>query len=266
MSRVSPLPGPADPLLSVTGLRKRFWGVAALDGADIEVPRGSITGLIGPNGAGKSTLLNVVSGLVRPDGGQVRFDGADVTGTAPQVLAARGIARTFQTARGFPRLTVFQHLMLFGREQPGERLAGALMFGRAARAREAALAERAFEVAQRLRLTRVLDNPVTALSGGQKKLVEIGRTLMADARLILLDEPMAGVNPTLGAEIAEHLERLNAEGLTLCLIEHDMPMIRRLCSHVVVLAEGRTLTSGAFERVAADHRVIEAYLGTRHFA
>lgn len=250
--------------LSVSGITRSFFGVAALTGASFSVPAGTITGLIGPNGAGKSTLLNVVSGLLAPDGGEVRFMGEAVTREKPHKLAARGLTRTFQVARGFPKMSVFQHLMLYGPRQPGEGLLQAPMWGAAARRREAELAERALAIAARLRLSHVIDHPVTALSGGQKKLVEIGRTLMAEPRMILLDEPMAGVNPSLTAEIAEHLLRLNAEGITLCLIEHDMALIRQLCSYVVVMAQGRTLVTGTFDEVVADTEVQEAYLGRRH--
>jgi ABC-type branched-subunit amino acid transport system ATPase component len=242
--------------LAVSGITRHFFGVAALGGVEFAVPEGSITGLIGPNGAGKSTLLNVVSGLLKPDGGEVRFLG--------EAVAARGLTRTFQDARGFPKMSVFQHLMLYGPRQPGERLLQAPMWGAAARRREAELAERALGIAQRLRLSHVIDAPVTALSGGQKKLVEIGRTLMAEPRMILLDEPMAGVNPTLTAEIAAHLQALNAEGITLCLVEHDMALIRQLCGHVVVMAQGRTLVTGSFDEVVANTEVQEAYLGRRH--
>ena len=251
------------PALAVSGVTRSFFGLAALRGVAFSVPAGSITGLIGPNGAGKSTLLNVVSGLLRPDAGSVLFEGREVAARAPHLLAAAGLARTFQLARGFPKLSVFQHFMLYGPRQPGERLRGALMLGRTARRREAELAERAWSVARRLKLDQVIDNPVTALSGGQKKLVEIGRALMAEPRMILLDEPMAGVNPSLGAEIAGHLQALNADGITLCLVEHDMALIRRLCDRVVVMAEGQTLTTGSFSEVVADPRVQEAYLGHR---
>jgi len=250
--------------LAVSGITRHFFGVAALGGVEFAVPAGSITGLIGPNGAGKSTLLNVVSGLLKPDGGEVRFMGEAVTGAAPHRLAARGLTRTFQVARGFPKMSVFQHLMLYGPRQPGERLLQAPMWGATARRREAELAERAWGIARRLRLSHVIDAPVTALSGGQKKLVEIGRTLMAEPRMILLDEPMAGVNPTLTAEIAAHLQALNAEGITLCLVEHDMALIRQLCGHVVVMAQGRTLVTGSFDEVVANTEVQEAYLGRRH--
>ncbi len=250
--------------VSVHDLRRSFYGVAVLRGVSLTIQAGSITGLIGPNGAGKSTVFNVISGLLRPDGGRVALLDRDVTGATPERLVQAGMVRTFQLARGFPKLSVFQHLMLYAPHQPGEHLLAALFGSRAARAQEAANAERAWSVARRLRLAHVVDNPVTSLSGGQKKLVEIGRALMASPKVILLDEPMAGVNPSLGAEIADHLLSLHAEGMTICLIEHDMALIRRLCDPVIVLAEGRTLTSGSFAEVVDDPRVQEAYLGTRH--
>lgn len=250
--------------IAISGLRLGFYGVQVLRGVDFAVPAGSLTGLIGPNGAGKSTLFNAVSGLYRPDAGSVRLGDRDVTGLSPDRLVAAGIVRSFQLARGFPKLSVFQHLMLYGADQPGESLLQALLGSAAARRREADLAERAHVIARRLRLDHVLDNPVTALSGGQKKLVEIGRALMADPQVLLLDEPMAGVNPTLADEIAAHLVALNRDGLTICLIEHDMALIKRLCDPVIVMAEGKVLTQGSFDAVAADERVQEAYLGRRH--
>jgi branched-chain amino acid transport system ATP-binding protein len=251
-------------LLTVTDLKLDFYGVHVLRGVDFAVPAGSFTGLIGPNGAGKSTLFNVVSGLYRPKGGSVRLGETETTGQPPEKLVAAGLVRSFQLARGFPKLSVFQHLMLYGADQPGENLFAALFGSAGARRRETELAERAFGIARRLRLDHVLDNPVTALSGGQKKLVEIGRALMAEPKILLLDEPMAGVNPSLADEIAAHLIALNRDGLTICLIEHDMALIKRLCEPVVVMAEGRTLTQGSFEEVASDIRVQEAYLGRRH--
>lgn len=253
-----------EPALAIDGLQLGFFGVPVLRGVSLSVARGSFTGLIGPNGAGKSTLFNAISGLVRPGGGKCRLEGRDVTGWAPERLVGAGLVRTFQLARGFPKMSVFQHLMLYAQRQPGESMFAALAGTRAARDAERAAAERAWTVARRLRLDPVVDNPVTALSGGQKKLLEIGRALMAEPQVILLDEPMAGVNPTLGSEIAEHLLGLHADGMTICLIEHDMSLIRRLCDPVIVLAEGQTLTAGTFEAVVADPRVQEAYLGTRH--
>jgi ABC-type branched-subunit amino acid transport system ATPase component len=250
-------------LLQVNGLRRSFYGLEVLRGVDFAVAPGRITGLIGPNGAGKTTLFNVVSGLVPPDDGSIRFDGRDIAGLAPDVVSRAGLVRTFQVARGFPKLSVFQHLMLYGRDQPGETLWQAVVGTTAARRREAALAERAWETARFLRLDHLIDNPATALSGGQKKLLEIGRALMADPKLVLLDEPTAGVNPTLQNEIGERLLELPRRGITVLLIEHDMGFIARLCDPVIVMAEGQVLTEGTFEAVRADHRVREAYLGRR---
>jgi ABC-type branched-subunit amino acid transport system ATPase component len=234
-----------------------------LRGVDFSVRAGGITGLIGPNGAGKTTLFNVVSGLVPPDSGSIRFDGLEIAGRSPDKVSRAGLVRTFQVARGFPKLSVFQHLMLYGRDQPGESLWHAVVGSRAAREREAALTERAWETARFLRLDKLIDNPATALSGGQKKLLEIGRALMAEPRLVLLDEPTAGVNPTLQNEIGERLLELPRRGVSVLLIEHDMGFIARLCDPVIVMAEGRVLTEGTFDQVRNDHRVREAYLGRR---
>jgi ABC-type branched-subunit amino acid transport system ATPase component len=251
------------PLLELTKLRRAFYGLDVLRGVDFAVEAGGITGLIGPNGAGKTTLFNVASGLVPLDQGSIRFEGREIAGLAPDVVSRRGLVRTFQVARGFPKLSVFQHLVLYGRDQPGESLWQAVVGTRAAREREAALAERAWQTARFLRLDHLIDNPATALSGGQKKLLEIGRALMAEPRLVLLDEPTAGVNPTLQNEIAEHLLELPKRGITVLLIEHDMGFIARLCNPVIVMAEGEVLTQGTFDEVRADHRVREAYLGRR---
>ena len=250
-------------MLKLKNLRRAFYGLDVLRGVDLEVSQGTITGLIGPNGAGKTTLFNVVSGLVPADCGSIRFAGREIAGLAPDAVSRAGLVRTFQVARGFPRLSVFQHLMIYGREQPGESLWRAVIGTRAARAREAELAERAWETARFLRLDHLIDNPATALSGGQKKLLEIGRALMAEPKLVLLDEPTAGVNPTLQNEIGERLSALPKRGITVLLIEHDMGFIARLCDPVIVMAEGRVLAQGSFDEVRADHRVREAYLGAR---
>jgi branched-chain amino acid transport system ATP-binding protein/neutral amino acid transport system ATP-binding protein len=174
--------------------------------------------------------------------------------------------RTFQIARGFPRLSVLENLMLYGVGQPGERLGQAVARTRAAREREAALRARAVAVARRLSLTRVADDPAAGLSGGQKKLLELGRALMTDPKLILLDEPIAGVNPTLAREIGDHLQSLRADGLTFLIIEHHLDVIARLCEPVIVMAEGRHLAQGSFAEVAAHPRVQEAYMGRRRWA
>ena len=250
-------------LLEITGLRRSFYGVAALRGVDLKIAPRSITGLIGPNGAGKTTLFNCVSGLVPPHVGTIRFDGVDITGWRPDRITRRGLVRTFQIARGFPRLSVMENLLLYGADQPGERMMPALLRSARARRREETLRLRANGIAERLNLNRVLDNPAAELSGGQKKLLELGRALMTNPKLILLDEPIAGINPTLAGEIAAHLQTLRAEGLSFLIIEHHMDMIARLCDLVIVMAEGRTLTEGSFAAIQANLDVQEAYMGRR---
>jgi ABC-type branched-subunit amino acid transport system ATPase component len=252
-------------LLEITGLRRGFYGVTALNGVDLRIAAQSITGLIGPNGAGKTTLFNCVSGLIPPHAGTIRFDGVDITGWRPDRVTRRGLVRTFQIARGFPRLSVMENLLLYGADQPGERIMPALLRSARARQREEALRVRARAIAERLNLGRVLDNPAAELSGGQKKLLEIGRALMTDPKLILLDEPIAGINPTLAEEIAAHLQTLRSEGLSFLIIEHHMDMIARLCDPVIVMAEGRSLAEGSFAAIQANLDVQEAYMGRRRW-
>jgi ABC-type branched-subunit amino acid transport system ATPase component len=253
-------------LLEVQEVSRSFYGVHALEGVNLSVETGRITGLIGPNGAGKTTLFNCISGVVPPDSGTIRFDGRDITGWRPDRIAAAGLVRTFQIARGFPRLSVYENLLLYGDRQPGERVGVALLKPAIALRREGELVERAYGVAKRLNLVRVLNDPAASLSGGQKKLLEIGRVLMASPKLIMLDEPVAGVNPTLTREIAGHLRGLVGEGVTILLIEHHMDTIAELCDRVVVLAEGRNLADGSFDEVAHDAAVQEAYMGRRRWA
>lgn len=248
-------------LLEVRGVTRSFYGVHALNGVDLDVEPGKITGLIGPNGAGKTTLFNCISGLVPADGGSIRFDGVDITRCRPDEVTRKGLVKTFQIARGFPRLTVLENLLLYAPDQPGEHVAAALLRARTAIARERQIMEQATEVAALLNLTRVLNDKASNLSGGQKKLLEIGRALMSAPKLILLDEPAAGVNPTLVREIGEKLREIVGKGVTLLLIEHQMDMIARLCDHVIVMAEGRRLIEGSFEEVAGNHDVQQAYMG-----
>jgi ABC-type branched-subunit amino acid transport system ATPase component len=250
-------------LLEVRALTRSYYGVHALRGVDLSVEAGRITGLIGPNGAGKTTLFNCISGLVPPDAGSVRFDGHGITHWRADRITGAGLVRTFQIARGFPRLSVLENLLLYGTRQPGERLVHAALRSPAARRREVELGARARAIAQRLNLTRVLDHRAAALSGGQKKLLEIGRALMAEPKLLLLDEPVAGVNPTLAREIGEHLRGLIADGISVLLIEHHMDTIAALCDPVIVMAEGRHLRQGSFAELAADPAVQEAYMGRR---
>jgi ABC-type branched-subunit amino acid transport system ATPase component len=251
-------------LLRVRGLTRSYYGVQALRGVDFDVRAGTITALIGPNGAGKTTAFQCISGVVPPDGGTVEFDSQDITGWPAERVTRAGLTRTFQIARGIPRLSVLDNLMLYAAGQPGERLGVALLGG--GRAAEEAARIRAIEVARRLNLLAVANNPAAALSGGQKKLLEIGRALMASPKLILLDEPIAGVNPSLAEQIAEHLRDLCRDGITFLVIEHHMDLIARLCDPVIVMAEGTRLTEGSFSEISANAEVQEAYMGSRKWA
>lgn len=246
-------------MLQVTNLTIRFGGFNAVDGLNLQVEPGKLTALIGPNGAGKTTFFNAVSGLIKPATGTVLLNGKDLTGARPYEITKAGMLRSFQIARGFPRLTVFEHLMLYDQDNPGEMLSAAVLGGW--RQRENETAERALAVARRLKIDHVLDNLVTQISGGQKKLLEIGRGLMAEPQLLLLDEPVAGVNPTLAEQIGDQLRELVTDGLTILLIEHDMALVGRIADHVIVMAQGKRLAEGTFESVRNDPAVQDAYLG-----
>lgn len=251
------------PILRIQNLQCHFGGLRALDGASFDVSEKKVTGLIGPNGAGKTTLFNCISGLISKTAGTVEFKGSDISASSPDEITNRGLMRTFQLARGCPRMTVFEHLMLYGRSQCGEGVIAALIGGKKVLVEEAELRDKALLLAKRLKLDHVLDNLVTALSGGQKKLLEIGRALMSEPDLILLDEPMAGVNPALVEQIAEHLKDIRARGCSILLIEHEMALIEQLCDDVVVMAEGKFLTRGNFSEIASNKTVQEAYLGMK---
>jgi ABC-type branched-subunit amino acid transport system ATPase component len=237
----------------------QFGGFRAVDGLSFGIERNRLTALIGPNGAGKTTFFNAASGLLRPRSGRILFEGRDLAGMRPEGITAAGAVRTFQIARGFPALTVFEHLVLYDQNNPAERLGTALLGG--GRRYDEELATRALDVARQLKLDHVLDNRVTEISGGQKKLLEIGRAIMAKPRLLLLDEPVAGVNPTLAEEIGDRLRQLVADGLTILLIEHDMALVGRIADRVVVMAQGRFLAGGSFAEIREDERVQDAYLG-----
>jgi ABC-type branched-subunit amino acid transport system ATPase component len=253
----------SEALLIAEGLERSFYGVRALNGATLDVQPGTITGLIGPNGAGKTTVFNCLSGVIPAEAGRVVFDGTDITGLRPEQISQLGLVRTFQIARGFPKLTVLETLLLHGDAQPGEDVIAALFSPARWKSREQDLTRRAQEVAEQLKLSHVLDNMASDLSGGQKKLLGIGRALMGRPKLIMLDEPVAGVNPALSLEIAERIQELNETGLTFLIVEHDMDIVRRLCNPVIVMATGAHLTQGTFEDVVADPRVQDAYLGQR---
>ncbi|WP_188575427.1 ABC transporter ATP-binding protein [Azorhizobium oxalatiphilum] len=253
----------AEAQLAISDLAIHFGGVRALDGASFDIRPGITTGLIGPNGAGKTTLFNCISGLIPGASGQVRFEGRDISRARPEAISRAGLVRSFQLARGCENLTVFEHLMLYGPRQQGENLLKAFIGGRAVREQEEKLRDEALDMAGRLRLTHVLDNLVTRLSGGQKKLLEIGRVLLAKPKMILLDEPMAGVNPTLVQEIADHLEVIRRSGIAIVLIEHEMELIDRLCDEVIVMAAGKFLARGSFSDIQSNRDVQESYLGLR---
>ena len=240
----------------------RFGGIRAVDGASLTIESGTITGLIGPNGAGKTTLFNVIAGMHVPTAGSIHLDGEDITGLPPHRLFSRGVLRTFQIAHEFSTLTVRENLMTVPGGQSGECLPNVWLRPRRIRAEEAALRARADEVIEFLKLDAVADELAGNLSGGQKKLVELGRTMMAEPRAILLDEVGAGVNRTLLKEIAGAILRLNLHrGYTFCIIEHNMELISLLCDPVIVMVEGKVLTQGSAPEVQSDERVVEAYLG-----
>ncbi|MGI3164655.1 ABC transporter ATP-binding protein [Pseudooceanicola sp. 200-1SW] len=250
-------------MIRVENLVKSFGGFHAVDNASIEIATGSITGLIGPNGAGKSTLFNVIAGVHAPTSGRVTMDGEDITGLTPHQLFHKGLLRTFQIAHEFPTLSVRENLMMVPAQQTGETLL-ATWFARARiRAEEAALRAKADEVLDFLTISHLADEKAGNLSGGQKKLLELGRTMMVEAKIVFLDEVGAGVNRTLLNTIGDAIVRLNKErGYTFCVIEHDMDFIGRLCDPVIVMAEGRVLAEGPAAHIMENEAVIEAYLGT----
>ena len=252
---------PAGPILQIQDLSKRFGGLTAVDGAGFEVRRGSITGLIGPNGAGKSTLLDLVSGVQRPDGGEVRLDGAPLAGLPPEAIAARGLARSFQTPRPFPRLTVWENLMVAGADARSEAVATALVGIAARRDLQSGTAERAEAAMAFLQLDRLRDEPAAHLSGGQRKLLALGQLMLLDAPMLLLDEPAAGVNRTLANRIFERIGELNRRGTTFLIVEHEMELVMRWCDRVVVMHQGRVLAEGTPQEIQRDPQVLEAYLG-----
>ena len=249
-------------MIRVEDLHKQFGGFRAVSGASLTIATGSITGLIGPNGAGKSTLFNVIAGVYKPTSGRVTMDGEDITGLAPHELFHKGLLRTFQIAHEFSSLTVRENLMMVPGHQAGETLWNTWFHRARIREDERALWKKADEVLDFLTISHLADERAGNLSGGQKKLLELGRTMMVDAKVVFLDEVGAGVNRTLLNTIGDAIVRLNKErGYTFCVIEHDMDFIARLCDPVIVMAEGKVLAQGPVDVVKSDERVIEAYLG-----
>ena len=250
-------------MIKVENLHRHFGGFHAVDGASLEIREGSITGLVGPNGAGKTTLFNVIAGVLPPTSGRVTMAGKDITGMSPHELFHKGLLRTFQIAHEFSSMTVRENLMMVPGSQSGETLWNT-WFGRKRIAdEERALQAKADEVLEFLTVDHLRDEKAGNLSGGQKKLLELGRTMMVDARIVFLDEVGAGVNRTLLNTIGDAIVRLNKErGYTFCMIEHDMEFIGRLCDPVIVMAEGKVLAEGTIDEIKANEQVIEAYLGT----
>jgi len=252
-----------EPLLEVDGLRKEFGGVTAVDGASFAVAPGSFTGLIGPNGAGKSTTFNCITGIHEPTGGTVRFEGQDVTGLPPYTLAKRGLVRTFQIARELSDMTVLENVMLAPPKQDGESALRSVMPGLRNDVQEAerAVLEDAWETLEFFEIDHLAHDEAGSLSGGQRKLLEMARVLSTEPEMVLLDEPLAGVNPTLEEKLLDRIDELRADGLTFLLVEHDMDVIMEHCEHIVVMHQGKVLAEGDADAIRSDERVLEAYLG-----
>ncbi len=250
-------------IIEVKNISKKYGGVVAVNGCSLEVARGSITGLIGPNGAGKTTLFNMVAGTTKPSAGQILFDGADITGLDPHILFGSGMLRTFQLAHEFSHMSALENLMMVPGDQPGEHLLDVWLRPSLVNRREIEVRQKALDVIDFLKLGHIKNELAGNLSGGQKKLLELGRTMMVDAKLVLLDEVAAGVNRTLLKDLAGNIERMNQElGYTFFVIEHDMDLIARLCDPVIVMAQGEVIAKGPMEEIRQNPEIIEAYFGT----
>ena len=249
-------------ILQVNNLSKFFGGLAAVSNCSLKIKKGSITGIIGPNGSGKTTLFNLIAGNLQSSEGTVFFNNEDITNIPSYELFSKGVLRTFQIAHEFTNLTVLENLMMVPGKQSGENLVNALFKPSLVKTEELKIKEKALEVINFLNLKHLSNELAGNLSGGQKKLLELGRTMMVDAKLVLLDEVGAGVNRTLLKDLGTAIEKLNKEkGYTFCMIEHDMDFIGRLCDPVIVMAEGSVLFEGSVEEAKKDEKVIESYLG-----
>ena len=249
-----------DVLLTVSGIAKRFGGVQAVADVSLTIQRGESLGLIGPNGAGKSTVLSMIAGALAPDSGSIRFDGEDIAGLPSHQVGRRGLIRTFQLSSDFPRLTVLQNLLVARRGQRGEELRALLRSRRSWQADESAAVTRARELLTRFRLAEMESEYAGNLSGGQRRLLEVARALMAEPKMLLLDEPTAGVHPRMVGELREQLRSLRDEGMTVLMVEHELGIVEEVCQRVVVMARGRVIADGGLAEVRALPEVMEAYV------
>ncbi|MDQ3509035.1 MAG: ABC transporter ATP-binding protein [Actinomycetota bacterium] len=243
-------------------LQLSFGGLKAVDGANLEIEPGKITALIGPNGAGKTTLFNVVTGFYKADGGSISFDGNSIMGKNPHSVAKRGLVRTFQLTKSLGRMSVLENMMVAAPSQAGEKLFAAWFVPWVINRQEKQNRQKAIELLELFNLIEKKDDYAATLSGGQRKLLELARALMMEPKMILLDEPMAGINPTLGARLLEHVGELRDKGMTFVLVEHDMDVVMRVSEHVIVMANGKVITQGSADEVRQNQEVIDAYLGT----
>jgi neutral amino acid transport system ATP-binding protein len=264
LAKVAHEPGAAkpDPVLTISGIRRAFGGLTAVDVSHLEVERHTVTSLIGPNGAGKTTLFNLISGFDKPDDGEWHLNGGPLVGISAHEVARRGMVRTFQLTRSLARLTVMENMLVADQNNPGESLRGAVLGGWQAAEMDAT--KRADELLSRFELEDVADEYAGALSGGQRKLLEVARALMVDPEVIMLDEPMAGVNPALTQSLLAHITDLRDHGKTVIFIEHDMDVVQEISDWVVVLAEGAVIAEGPPTSMATNSAVVDAYLGAHH--
>ena len=252
-------------MLEVQGVEKSFGGLTAVDGCSLEVKEGSITGLIGPNGAGKTTLFNLITGHYKPDRGKIVFQGQAIQGLPPHQIFKKKMYRTFQITREFAQMSVLENLMIMPEYQSGEKIWNNWFQPSRVRNQEKAFVEKALEVLEFVELINLKNEYAGSLSGGQKKLLEIARSMMADPQIVLLDEPGAGVNPTLMKKLIANIETLREEkGITFFLIEHDMDLVMALCDPVIVMSEGKKLAEGTADEIKRNEEVLEAYLGGQY--
>jgi branched-chain amino acid transport system ATP-binding protein len=261
MSTERPQPDATPAMLELRDLRKAFASLRAVDGVDLRVHAGRITGLIGPNGAGKTTLFNLIAGTLKPSSGEIRFFGQRIDGESPDRIFHRGLARTFQVPRPFPQMTVLENLMLVPAQQAGERFWNNWLSPARVARQEREVRERAFAALETCALASKASELAGRLSGGQHKLLELARVLMIEPKLILLDEPAAGVNPVLLETLIERIVALHRQGISFLVIEHNMDVVMSVCDPIVVMVQGQVIREGNAEAVRTDPRVLDAYLG-----